>query len=271
MNRIGLKLLLCLLSACAVSAEGQTHRRSARASAKSLLVVTVTKGFRHRSIPTAERVIQELGQQNGWRVDFARTDEELRQKTARQQLASYDGVIFANTSGDLPLADREEFLRWINQGHAFIGIHAASDTFNKGVFPPYIEMLGGEFNGHDRPMRVTLMVEDRTHPATRHLGERFAVFDEIYRICNFDRTVAHVLLVVDFDPVSKEPGYYPLAWTKLYGKGRVFYTAFGHHDEVLQADWFRQHLRGGIRWALGEERAASTPQFRGKDGRIACK
>ncbi len=271
MNRIGLKLLLCLLSACAVFAEGQTHRRSARASAKSLLVVTVTKGFRHRSIPTAERVIQELGQQNGWRVDFARTDEELRQKTARQQLASYDGVIFANTSGDLPLADREEFLRWINQGHAFIGIHAASDTFNKGVFPPYIEMLGGEFNGHDRPMRVTLMVEDRTHPATRHLGERFAVFDEIYRICNFDRTVAHVLLAVDFDPVSKEPGYYPLAWTKLYGKGRVFYTAFGHHDEVLQADWFRQHLRGGIRWALGEERAASTPQFRGKDGRIACK
>ena len=249
MNRIGLKLLLCLLSACAVFAEGQTHRRSARASAKSLLVVTVTKGFRHRSIPTAERVIQELG----------------------QQLASYDGVIFANTSGDLPLADREEFLRWINQGHAFIGIHAASDTFNKGVFPPYIEMLGGEFNGHDRPMRVTLMVEDRTHPATRHLGERFAVFDEIYRICNFDRTVAHVLLAVDFDPVSKEPGYYPLAWTKLYGKGRVFYTAFGHHDEVLQADWFRQHLRGGIRWALGEERAASTPQFRGKDGRIACK
>ena len=86
----------------------------ASAAPKKLLVVSVTKGFRHESIPTAERVIEAIGKESGaYTVDFARTDEELQAKTAAKALAGYDGVFFANTTGDLPLADRDAFLAWI--------------------------------------------------------------------------------------------------------------------------------------------------------------
>src|SRR4051812_32113750 len=48
---------------------------------KQLLVVTVTKGFRHSSIPTAEKVLGALAQKDGsFTVDYVRTDEEMAQK-----------------------------------------------------------------------------------------------------------------------------------------------------------------------------------------------
>ena len=89
---------------------------------KKLLVVTVTKGYKHESIPTAEKVIEELGKiNNSFTVDYARTDEDLAKKMTLTALQNYDGVVFASTTGDLPLPDREAFLNWIKDGHAFIG------------------------------------------------------------------------------------------------------------------------------------------------------
>ena len=47
---------------------------------------------------------------------------------------------------------------------------------------------------------------------------------------------------------------YPQAWWQNYGTGRVFYTTFGHRDDIWSVDpVFQAHLRGGIRWALGLE------------------
>ena len=222
----------------------------ASAAPKKLLVVSVTKGFRHESIPTAERVIEAIGKESGaYTVDFARTDEELQAKTAAKALAGYDGVFFANTTGDLPLADRDAFLAWIAKGHAFLGMHSATDTFHG--YRPFIAMLGGEFDYHKQQVKVEPKVEDPKHPATRHLGPGFAVLDEIYIMKSFDKARVHVLLSVDKHPNTGEPGYFPLAWTRQEGKGRVFYTAFGHRDDVIEAEWYKKHLLGGIRWALG--------------------
>jgi uncharacterized protein len=218
---------------------------------KKILVVTVTKGFRHKSIPTAEKMIEELGKTSkAFSVDYVRTDEEMAAKMTPQALNSYDGVIFASTSGNLPLPDRDAFLNWIKAGHAFIGIHAASDTFGKGVYPSYIDMIGGEFDKHGPQVEVECVVEDRKHPATKSLGKSFKVFDEIYQFKNYERSKVHMLLSLDKHPNDKTPGYYPIAWCRMFGKGRVFYTALGHRDDVLQAEWFKAHLLGGIQWTL---------------------
>ena len=49
----------------------------AQAAPKKVLVVTVTKGFRHSSIPTAEKVIAELAQESGaFTVDYARVNPD---------------------------------------------------------------------------------------------------------------------------------------------------------------------------------------------------
>src|SRR5207247_4338171 len=96
----------------------------AQAAPKKVLVVTVTKGFRHSSIPTAEKVLGELAKKSGaFTVDYVRTDEEMAQKMTATALQNYDGVIFANTTGckgqkggDLPLQDKRSFLDSIQLG-----------------------------------------------------------------------------------------------------------------------------------------------------------
>ena len=54
---------------------------------KKVLVVTVTKGFRHSSIPTAEKVLGELAQKSGaFEVDYVRNDEEMAKKMTPEAL-----------------------------------------------------------------------------------------------------------------------------------------------------------------------------------------
>jgi hypothetical protein len=216
---------------------------------KKLLVVTVTKGYRHASIPTAERLIERLGRESGaYAVDFARTDADLETKMTASALAGYDGVVFASTTGDLPLPDRDALLRWLANGHGFVGIHAATDTFHG--WPAYLDMIGGEFKTHGPQVKVSVRVDDQYHPATKGLASPFEVFDEIYEFQRFDRKRVHTLLVLDKHPQQGTPGFFPLAWTRSHGKGRVFYTALGHREDVLEQPWFGKHLLGGILWAV---------------------
>jgi type 1 glutamine amidotransferase len=235
------------------------------AAPKKLLVVTATQGFRHSSIPLAEKVLAGLGEQTGlYTVDFARggangkVSAEIQAKLSPSALKNYDGVIFANTTGDLPLPDRDAFIAWIKSGKAFIGAHSASDTFHE--FPAYIEMLGGEFLTHGPQVEVECLNLDRNHPATRHLGAKYSVFDEIYQLKNFHRDQVHGLLTLDKHPNSRIPGDYPIAWSKEVGKGKLFYTSLGHREDVWLSEPYQKHLLGGIKWALGLEKGSAEPQ-----------
>jgi type 1 glutamine amidotransferase len=255
--------LFCLLIALAQAA-----------TPKKLLVVTVTKGFRHSSIPTAEKILADVAKTSGaFTVDFARNDQEIAEKMTPDALKQYDGAIFANTTGDLPLPDKQAFIDWIKSGKAFVGMHSASDTFHG--FPPYIEMLGGEFQTHHAQVKVDCVNHDPQHPATRHLDAAFTVFDEIYLQKNFHRDQVHVLLALDAHPNDKTPGFYPISWCKEFGSGRVFYTSLGHREDMWDANTpeqfkrenskeisaaYQKHILGGIQWALGLEKGDAKPQ-----------
>ena len=263
-----IELLLIPLVFCLLIASAQA------ATPKTLLVVTVTKGFRHSSIPTAEKILADLAKTSGaFTVDYARNDQEIADKMSPEALKHYDGAIFANTTGDLPLPDRQAFIDWIKSGKAFVGMHSASDTFHG--FPPYIEMLGGEFQTHHAQVKVDCQNHDLKHPATRHLGAAFTVFDEIYLQKNFHRDQVHVLLALDAHPNEKTPGFYPIAWCKEFGSGRVFYTSLGHREDMWESDTpekfkrenskeiseaYQKHILGGIQWALGLEKGDARPQ-----------
>jgi type 1 glutamine amidotransferase len=239
----------------------------AEAAPRKLLVVTVTKGFRHSSIPTAEKVLGELATSTGiFTVDYVRTDDDMARKMTLAALQEYDGVIFANTTGDLPLPDKKGFLNWIRSGKAFIGMHSATDTF-RGHTPldPYVEMIGGEFATHGAQTEVDCVNQDRAHPACAHLPASWHVKDEIYLLNGFERAKVHGLLTLDKHPTEKTPGDFPIAWTREYGKGRVFYTSLGHREDVWDpntpekfkrenskevSEAYQKHILGGIKWAL---------------------
>jgi len=232
---------------------------------KKLLVVTVTKGFRHSSIPTAEGVLANLAEKSGsFTVDYVRNDEDMAAKMTPAALRGYDGFIFANTTGILPLPDKEAFLNEIRGGKAFIGMHSASDTFHGpkgGAVDPYIALLGGEFLGHGAQVGVECLVVDREHPSAKHLGESYCIEkEEIYLLQNYDPKKVHDILMLDKHPNKKsERGHFPVTWCKMEGQGKVFYTTLGHREDVWENPLYQQHILGGIRWALGLEPGDATP------------
>jgi type 1 glutamine amidotransferase len=274
---------------------------SLQAAPKKLLVVTTTTGFRHSSIPLSEKVIENLGKQSGkFTVDFVRqppghaeagfpakvkpgaNDEEKKafadaeakwnealkaelQKLSPASLKNYDAVAFVSTTGDLPIPDPEGFLNWIRNGGAFIGIHAASDTFHH--WPGYLEMLGGEFDHHGAQVGVECVNKDPKHPATEHLGETWTIKqEEIYEFKNYDAKKVHDLLILDKAPQPPHAeGHFPISWCKQFGKGKIFYTSLGHREDLWDTDSsikdrknpeevskaYQAHVLGGIEWALG--------------------
>lgn len=239
---------------------------SLQAAPKKVLLVTATKGYRHSSIPTAENVITTLGDTTGSYtvVDVVRggpegmDDAEVRQKMTMEKLAQVDAVIFANTTGELDIPDKDGFIQWIEKGHAFIGMHSCSDTFHG--YRPFIETLGGEFLTHGAQVTVDAYNQDPKHPATRHLGAIYTVFDEIYEFKSFERAKVHGLLTLDKHPIHWTPGDHPVSWAKEIGrKGKVFYTSLGHREDVWTSQMYQQHILGGIRWALGLEKGEGAP------------
>jgi hypothetical protein len=268
MNPLSLRRFLALLVGGSLLACAGALTVQAQAP-KKVLVVTVTKGFRHSSIPTAESVIERLAKNSGaFVVDYARTDEELAAKMAVSALREYDGFIFANTSGTLPLPDKQAFLDAVRGGKAFIGMHAASDTFRskEGEVDSYIKMLGGEFLSHGPQVGVECLVVDHKHPSTRELGGSYAIEqEEIYLIQNYDRSKVRDLLVMDKHPNRKnERGHFPVSWCRTHGEGKVFYTTLGHREDVWENAIYQKHILGGIQWALGLEPGESTPSPAGE-------
>jgi type 1 glutamine amidotransferase len=49
--------------------------------------------------------------------------------------------------------------------------------------------------------------------------------------------------------VSNGPVEMPTVWTKVYGKGRVFYSAIGHSAAVVAAEPHLTIMRRGFLWA----------------------
>ena len=92
-------------------------------------------------------------------------------------------------------------------------------------------------------------------------------FDEMYHFKNIDRANLHVLVAMnrvpdDHGEDANKPGEFLISWCKAYGAGRVFYTSFGHRDEMWHDPTYQQHILGGIRFVLGLSKGSTKPNAR---------
>lgn len=218
---------------------------------KQVLVLTHSAGYKHDYLPLAAETITRLGEQSG---KFKAVSTEDCSILNPPKLKKFSAYVFA-TTGELPISDEAKaaLVDTVKAGKGFVGIHNATDTFFE--FPVYGEMLGGYFNGHPWSQEIVAKVEDGTHPATRHLQPAFKAKEEVYTFKDWSRDKTHVLISLDNASVDLSKGNrrdndYALCWCHTYGKGRVFYTGFGHYKEIWSQTWLQKHLLNGILWTM---------------------
>jgi type 1 glutamine amidotransferase len=243
---------------------------------KHVLVIGQTKGFEHDSISAAMVAIYEMGHETGlWDTEL-RTDTELLTKKDLKRNAKtldyFDAVVFASTTGELDLDDsqKKDFLSFVHdEGKGFVGIHAALDTNYK--WPEYGEMIGGWFDQHPwMTFQAPIINEDPSSPEVSHLPKAFTKYDEIYQPMSWSRDKVHVLLSLDPTKLNYENNPrvhrtdhdFAVAWTKMYGKGRVFYSTLGHTEESWTDPDIRKMYFEAVKWSLGmtEGSTASHPK-----------
>jgi type 1 glutamine amidotransferase len=215
-----------------------------------MLVCTKTAGYRHQSIPAGISALDELGALAELDIDTTEDTSVLNAWTLR----TYALVIFLNTSGDILAGDEQAALAdFVSSGGGFMGVHAAATT--EYSWPYFGDLIGARFLQHPVVQPALVRVADAHHPATRHLAPEWPRVDEWYCFRENPRPHARVLLTVDessYDGATMGEDH-PIAWCHQRLGGRVFYTAMGHTVESYAEPAFRDHLLGGIRYAIGAE------------------
>jgi len=117
------------------------------AQPRKVLVVGVSQGYQHSSIPLAARTIQEMGKKTGaWTTDVSYHAGSVNAANLEQ----YDAIFLASTTGTFldepdPFDDptvravtdarRRAFLDFVRGGKGIAGIHAAGDAYHARVGP----------------------------------------------------------------------------------------------------------------------------------------
>ncbi|HLK33362.1 MAG TPA: ThuA domain-containing protein, partial [Terriglobales bacterium] len=89
-------------------------------------------------------------------------------------------------------------------------------------------------------------------PGMQAMGEGIELTEEWYALRAFPPDL-HVLLIIDGNFYQRPP--YPNTWARLYGRGRVFYTALGHREDVWQSSVYQSLLTGAMAWTVRDVNA----------------
>lgn len=270
-----------------------------------IIIFTMTKGFRHGSIPLAAEAIKLMGEKTGaWEA----TSTDAVAMMAADKLAPFDAIIWDQCTGNITddAALKQAVVDFVKNGKGLAGVHAATDV-GGWKCPEFHDLIGGLFAGHPF-RRISVKLDDPKHPLNAAFeGKGFEISDEIYTFkAPYSREKLRVLQSIDWekfkvvleeeqnkrkeslkkklaDPnlsaedrqkAQKEldnaekyferlprpqDNDYALSWIREYGKGRVFYCAFGHDDQIWWNPAILRHYLDGIQYALGDLKADATP------------
>ncbi len=175
-------------------------------------------------------------------IDFTYTEDpaDLR----RDVLDLFDALLmYANWDQNGPMNPDWEsaLIGYVEDGGGFLPIHSASACF--GASDAFVALVGARFLSHGEGVfRARIVNPD--HPIMRDY-ESFEAWDETYvhdRHAD-DRTI---LQLRDDEPWT---------WVRHQGKGRVFYTAYGHDMRCWEHPGFHDLLHRAILWTAGDEAA----------------
>jgi putative membrane-bound dehydrogenase-like protein len=186
------------------------------------------------------RQLQPVLEKRGIDVVYTDKADALNAKT----LAGYEGlIVYANI--DTITADQEKaLLDFVAGGKGFIPLHCASYCFRNS--PQVVALIGAQFQRHNTGTFRTTIAEPN-HPVMKGFAG-FESWDETY-VHTKHNEKDRVVLEYRMEGNRKEPW----TWVRTHGKGRVFYTAWGHDDKTWGHPGFQNLVERGIRWAVGQD------------------
>jgi type 1 glutamine amidotransferase/sugar phosphate isomerase/epimerase len=232
----------------------------------------------HASIPTANVAFTMMGTKTGAFETEVSKDPTIFKPDS---LKRFDAVFFNNTVGNLfeDPALRQSLIEFIYAGGGLMGVHGTSVAFMKWPgaiedWPEFGIMLGARgANHYDSDEHVFVKWDDPTHPLVQPFGGEFEYRDEFFRVHEpYSRSRVRVLLSIDMSKnvVKAQPrgntiradNDYALAWVRQYGRGRVFYTTFGHNPYLFWDPKMLQFYLAAAQFALGDLGAPTTPSVK---------
>jgi type 1 glutamine amidotransferase len=277
----GLALALVLTGAVpqaqAPAASGQASTAPAAVRKKLLAYGDTRTGFTHDSIGHAFGVIDRLGRESGLYDTYIRTDSQWITKQpvpapARKArtLNDFDAVfLFISGEGDWSEQQKKDFVSFVkDDGKGVVGAHTGIAAFYN--WPEFGEMMGGYFDNH--PWNVTpgkVIVEAPDFPAMRHFPATFPFTEEFYVLRDkpYSRDSVRVLARLDTSTLDlRRPEYHrkdtdmPVAMARTYGKGRTFWSVFGHTADTWDDANVQKMYLEAIKWAMGITTGDAAPR-----------
>ncbi len=271
-------LAIALISAAALGGAAQTPAPTAAAARKKLLAYADTHtGYTHDSIGHALAVIERLGYESGLYDTYIRTDSQWITKQpipapARNSrtLDYFDAVfLFISGEGDWTPQQKRDFISFVkDDGKGVVAAHTGNAAFYD--WPEFGEMIGGYFDNH--PWNVTegrIINEAPDFPAMKAFPRTFTRREEFYVLRAKPYSPANVRVLARLDPASvdlKNPNLhrtdrdFPVAMARTYGKGRTFWSVFGHNAETWDDPAVQKMYLEAIKWAMGLVDGDATPR-----------
>lgn len=243
---------LTLLTQCARQSTNQTAGRlDVTSRPRRTEILFLGDNGHHKPVERVPQLMAALGNK-GINITYTDKLEDLN----ADNLNRYDALlIFANWDS-IAKPQEKALLDYVASGHGVIPVHCASYCFRNS--PEYVDkVVGGQFFRHGMDtIQTRFMVNS---PITAGLPS-FKAYDETYLHTHLQAD-NNVLAVREIKPAqakdvaaSNRPdaNEEPYTWTRTYGKGRVFYTAYGHDERTWGQPGFQQLLERGILWAVGD-------------------
>jgi type 1 glutamine amidotransferase len=242
-------VLILLLLAIAPAMNAQ---KKVKWNKVNVLVYTKNgKGYVHDNIPSAVQCIKDLGAEKGFHVDVSDNPSVFTEAN----LKKYNALIFTSTNNDVFDNDEQKvaFMRYIQAGGGFVGIHSVTGTERKWEW--FKRLVGGTFVRHAKFQKFKEVIIDKRHPSTAVVPDHWESEDECYYVTTINPDI-HVLMAHDLTTVNdpKKTDLYgtsfPSVWCHQFDGGREWYTALGHSGAKYSDPIFRKHILGGIEWVL---------------------
>jgi type 1 glutamine amidotransferase len=257
---------------------GRGGRGEARVRARKVVLAwadTRNGISQHDSTSHALSVIEQMGYETGAYDTFIRTDSNIianepqtttgGRASGGPSLAMADAIFFmGHREVALDEKQKAELAAYVRSGKGFVAAHVGLTAFES--WPEWGELIGARYDGHPwgGTNVGTVINEDPSFPATKHFPPTFQLRDEFYQAKDGGREDFRVLLRLDIASMPPHPQLrnqdYPLAWAKMYGKGRVFYSSLGHATEMWDNRDVRQMYFEALKWALGLTEGDASPR-----------